>query len=382
MYALGHTGEVRKDMIYELLNQLKANNAELFIYEHTLREIINNLLACKEKVRNRKSGFGEGKFTIEHFSSLSGSVSRIDEAIEDLEQNINDLDIRIFEDNLFSKSNHSNVIEDTEFRKLLSQNMGNSQHKEESIEADYNSILMTKMIRNNKISKFLHSSKAIFITKSKVLVYQTYKYFRETVPYIPTAMTYNQLSTRLLLLNGVKSSEFPMSIIMETCYATVFPSDSVWNEYINMLNEKLDNREINKVDYVRYRTRNTIQRDIRYREELGNDNEVIAANFDEIIKDHDEKEREEKQKELLHQQELHKKIVSEKAMEIANRDKKIKEHEDKEKEREKRIDDLKKEFGNQYDIKHKILDMILYIIIGLEILINILNIMLIDICNV
>ncbi len=331
MYALGYTGDLRKEIALELINKLKENNAKIKIYEHNIQEIRNNLYACKKIIDKKETAYGEGKFTVEYFMNLPYSLTAIDDAIYNVEEELEKISIETENNDLYVEKNYNKVEDEKVFLDKLKEKMEGETHGFQSVETDFKSVMYTKIIRGKQKSKNLKEAKAIFITKNRVLSYVSSKFFKEYEPYIPTVITHCKLSTRLILLNGILKPELPINIVLERCYASVFPSDDTWKNFIKYINEKLDKGEIEDVDYIKLRSRDTIRNDIK-RLEI-KESSITAASFDEIIKDDKERQK----KEFIEQQEKQKREFEEKQNSQQEKHKEEMEQNEKEKNELERL---------------------------------------------
>jgi len=255
IYALGYSGKLRKQLADELINQLKSLNAEVLCYEHSLREIWDSLIACEQIIKCNGAGYGAIRFTVEYFLSQPDSLSKIYLAGTNLEQDIEQkARIKIFKNSLYEEVNKEPFIDEEELASKLADEMDIAENDIERAEADAKSINLTNYLRGNKKITELSDAKAIFVTKNRLVVKVSSNYLGERQFEVPTTFHYSTLSALLLLSNEIQKPDLPLTIIIENCYAAVAPSNTLWKAYIQKLNEKRENGEINDIDYLKYRS--------------------------------------------------------------------------------------------------------------------------------
>jgi hypothetical protein len=256
IYALGYAGELRKQLADELINQIKTLKAEVYCFEHSLREIRDILTACDCIIKNRLPGVGAIRFTVEYFLSKPDPLTQIYLAGINLESDIEDnAKIKIFKDSLYELEDKSFFIDEKELTEKIADGMIVEDQDYERAAADAKSINLTNYLRENKKNiTELSDAKAIFVTKNRMVVKVSADYLGESRFEIPTTFHYTTLTALLLLSYEINEPKLPLVFIIENCYAAVAPGNSLWASYIKKLNKSYEEGEMSKVDYFKFRS--------------------------------------------------------------------------------------------------------------------------------
>src|SRR5690554_4002667 len=314
IYALGYSNEIRGELANEIISQLRKRNAQLYCFEHTVTEIINILSACENVIRQRKAGYGQGRFTVEYFLSLDNSITRINEAIVNLREDIqNKLGINIYPKSLYESKDLTPFIDEKGLVEFLNRMMRVEEDDTQRVEFDAKSITLTAYLRNGVNPTNLSEAKAIFVTHNRYLVYCSSKYLNETTQIISTTMPYSQLSTLLLLTDAICCPNLPLTFVVENCYAAICPTDLQWKQYIDDLNAKYEEKQIGDRDYLRYRSMKIIHFPLTQRIISGS---VTALSLEEILRAEEEQKKKEEEKIRSEEKELAQKEI--KALEKTN----------------------------------------------------------------
>lgn len=255
IYALGYAGEIRKQLAVELISQLKKRHAQIYCYEHSLREIMDILSACEHIIIERGSGFGAMRYTVEHFLSQPDSLTEISLAAQNLRNDIEEnAGIGLFEELLYESQDRNPFLSESELAILIAKEMHIETTNQERAEADAKSINLTSYLRNGVCANELADAKAVFITQNWLLAKISSKFLNENQFIIPATFHYSNFSTLLLLSDEVTEPNLPLIIVIENCYAAVAPSDAQWKVYIEKLNNKKDEGKIADIDYLKFRS--------------------------------------------------------------------------------------------------------------------------------
>ncbi|MBA2133994.1 hypothetical protein [Capillibacterium thermochitinicola] len=307
IYALGYNNEIREELANEIISQLRKRNAQLYCFEHTVTEIINILSACEKVIRQRKAGYGQGRFTVEYFLSQDNSITRINEAIVNLREDIqNKLGINIYPKSLYESKDLTPFIDEKGLVEYLKSMMRVAEDDTQRVEFDAKSITLTAYLRNGVNPTNLNEAKAIFVTHNRYLAYCSSKYLNETTQIISTTMPYSQLSTLLLLTDAISCPNLPLTIVVENCYAAICPTDLQWEQYINDLNAKYEEKQIGDRDYLRYRSMKIIRFPLTQKIISGS---VTALSLEEILKAEEEQKKKEEEKIRSEEKELAQKKI-------------------------------------------------------------------------
>lgn len=313
MYAMGYSGEIRKNLASELIHKLKSLNAKLYCFEHTVAEILRNLSVCENIILNRKSGYGQAKHTVEYFYSLGNSISAINIACTNLRENITaETGIEIFEETIYESDDKTRFIDEKSLAKRIIDDMRYTEDEEERAYTDAKSINQTTYLRKNKTTNDLSNAHSIFVTTNGFLAYISSKFLNEPETIIPTTFQHTKLSTLLTLSNNIEELDLPLAMIVEKCYAATCPPDNEWRKYIESLNNKLETGEICDRDYLRFRSmRYASQAKVTFF-----DTNIGALSIDEVIK-FDKDQRDNEKEKVREEERLQaKKLIDKEAIKV------------------------------------------------------------------
>lgn len=268
---LGINGEQRTQLSEEILNQLKADKANIYILQTTLNEVLNNLENCKYTLK-KGNGISQSlsvRMCVENnikpedleqmiadFSAKMETLGIAENQVPDYE----DYDLVVNEEELFDtilESYEKINRADKKQRKLEVIKANLPDHIEKTIRRDVKVLSGIYRFRKGKIPISIKDSKAIFITTSSSLAFASRVYenkLNERKNTIPTCFTDIFLSTLIWIQNPVLAENINKKRILSDCYAGISPSEDLIKQYETELKKLKENGRINNTTYLTLRT--------------------------------------------------------------------------------------------------------------------------------
>lgn len=281
MYAMGYSGAERQLPCKELLDLLKANEAELFCFERNITEVIGILTWSKHHLNSGKDSHN----TISYFREKGIKEEDIDLIISDLENSIeSQLGIIVSPDIDYDHEDYSNVIDYNGFLEFLSKNI--SYNKDVSLDNDVEAVGSIMRLRKRKQPTNIEDCGAIFVTTNNTLAKKTKEYFisQKNIG-IPPVLTDSVITNLVWLKNPQLHPNLPSLKLVADCLAAVNPSDRLWNKYIDKLELLIASSELidkNKIVTLRYLPE---AKKILMDKTMGDENAITEGTASEILKE-------------------------------------------------------------------------------------------------
>lgn len=280
IYALGFSGEARKEPCSELLLMLKESRAILRCFRHNVDEIIGILEWCK---KNLATSHADIHGTISNFIEKGYNSSDIERIIYTIDEEIQEkLNIRIFEEPPFDK--HEFIISEDELTTHLSSKI--KYLRKNALEKDVQSTSAIMRLRKGKKSFHIEDSRALFVTTNYNFAQSVRGFFfNEELPKIIPPVLHDSVITNLVWLkNPNKAPNLPSKKLMADCYAAAAPKEHLWERYIETLNiyEKTGDITDKDLAVLRY-TQGA--KELLVEKTLGEEDAVTIGTVQEILKE-------------------------------------------------------------------------------------------------
>ena len=296
IYALGYAGEIRKNMVNELIAQLSEHDAKIYCFEHTLVEIRNILTSCEHLIISNSSGTGAIRYSVEYFVAQPNTITEIGEASINLEQNINKLtSIKVFKEKLYERDNKEFFVDEHILAEKLSKEMGNNDESHTRACFDAQSVNLVNYLRYGTKPLSVPESRALFVTQTRTLEHVATNFLNHKNYETPVVWHYCDLSTWLFACTENKQPDLQLAIILENCYSALAPSDKEWNKYIEDLNKRVEEGKIQEVDYLRLRSMKVVTKAVVHN--AVNCSAMILS-LDEVIKLDEERKKKEVEEQI------------------------------------------------------------------------------------
>ncbi|MEI4827983.1 hypothetical protein WAX78_00645 [Bacillus sp. FJAT-53711] len=280
IYALGFSGEARKEPCSELLLMLKESKAILQCFRHNVDEIIGILEWCKN---NLTASHADIHGTISNFLGKGYSSSDVERIIYNIDEEIQgNLKIKIIEEPPFDK--HEFVISEEELTTFLSSRV--KYLRENALAKDVQSTSAIMRLRRGKKSFHIEDSRAFFVTTNYNFAQSVHEFFfNEELPKLIPPVLHDSVITNLVWLkNPSKAPNLPSKRLMADCYAAVAPKEHLWERYIETLNiyEKTGDITYQDLAILRY-TQGA--KELLVEKTLGEEDAVTIGTVQEILKE-------------------------------------------------------------------------------------------------
>jgi len=253
----GYYGEFIKNEYLFLLKCWKNQGANIFVYEHTVKEIEHVLMVSSRWVENPDIDISKSSMVTLHFRSCGMTKQDVESELVLIEKNLEQLNINIFSMNvepLDMFSENEDIIKNRIIEAYTERKYPNFNHEFEDaqyVEYDVKSIFYTYLIRaNNTITK-LSDAKAIFVTNnhgiiSAVTRYHTERYKQTLVPVIKD--TY--IGMIVVANNLLESKDYVRSNLIAMCYSAYKPSSAIRKTYVDQVNKLKETNRIDNDDFI------------------------------------------------------------------------------------------------------------------------------------
>lgn len=226
LFALGYAGEERREARSQLLKLLYSANADLFVFEHTLRECRSALMACAEVLeRGQTRGYGPSMaFFLDE--GIAGSDVRL--FAGRLEQDLEALNVKVV-----PKPEYDSDYQVDEASLEAALRTGVGYRDDRPLQRDVDSISAIMRLRKGRRTKAVEDSRAIFVTTNQTLVRAANEHLRteENIGAVAPCIGDYTLTSILWLKYPVVAPGLPRQRLLADCYAATEPSDTLWRKY-------------------------------------------------------------------------------------------------------------------------------------------------------
>ncbi len=226
---LGFQGEELSAPAMELVALLRDLGARLACFERTLSELRGVLQGAQF--------FGTGKQTAvsDHFRANGLKRSDVDLLIAALPQSLRSRNIEVVS---FPSYSERTSVDETAFRKILEKTV--RYQSDSTMQHDLDAIVAVHRLRGGGTQPILEESKAIFLTTNTNLVKASRLFFHtEHDGYSwPHVITDAVFSTLVWLKRPLQAPDLPRKQIMADCYAALRPPPSLWNQWLNEIEQE------------------------------------------------------------------------------------------------------------------------------------------------
>lgn len=246
--VLGLTVKDERVAYEEMLDLLYELNANIYFFEHSLRELRGILNAASHALSNPQYQRGSQADAIEYFIRNGYSSSDVEFILARLEHYLRNHHIRILPNPSFEAST---TIDEEKLGELLMDRVGYNQEK--TMQHDLRAISSIFTLRDGSFPQNIESCKAIFVTSNTPLVRTTVDFFckeyGEQASMVPLLLPYHTISTLAWLKKPMAAPDLPENIVSATCYAALNPPDMLWRMYLEEVEELSNGQRITDEDY-------------------------------------------------------------------------------------------------------------------------------------
>lgn len=290
---IGLSGKFKEDAFEELLNMLKADQANLKILETTRGEvdtILSNSLAMLEKGEDNIN-IEKAPIAVKHCLDNGISASDLEMKIAGLEETLSNHGI--------TKSKVPDYMESKDFQideellkqtiidtyKIHSPDFVLTQSKDRTIDRDVKVLSGIYRFRRGFKPRSIRESKDLFVTSNTSLAYASRLYEQnqdKDTKVVPSCLTDVFIGTVLWLQSPQKVIELNEKKFIADCYAAKQPSETLIKTYIAEVEKLRQNKRINQEEYYLLRSHQTA---IKLLEEktMGDPDEITGETIGDII---------------------------------------------------------------------------------------------------
>ncbi|WP_157264595.1 hypothetical protein [Paenibacillus oryzisoli] len=251
LFALGYTGDSRREPSEELLNLLYETGADLKCFRHTVSEVRAIIEGCASDLggsgrsQNDLSGFSLESF--EHFILRGKSESDVRLLAAKIETNLEHLRIKVVDTPNYD--DHLSVNDEKGLEEAIQTKI--TYRIKSSLTRDVKSISSIYRLRGNKPFYSLEDCRALFVTTNHRLVRAANEHFykenREEAT--PPLITDTDLTNLLWLKKPTKAPNLARKMIIANCYAALQPAENLWKKYLQEIEKLKSDKTITNDDY-------------------------------------------------------------------------------------------------------------------------------------
>ena len=265
---IGLSGKFKEDAFEELLNMLKADEANLKILETTRGEvdtILSNALAVLEKGEDNIN-IEKAPIAVRHCLDNGITASDLEMKIAGLEETLKDHGIGKSKVPDFMKSKDFQIDEEIlkqtiiDTYKTHSPDFVLTQSKDRTIDRDVKVLAGIYRFRRGFKPRSIRESKDLFVTSNTSLAYASrlYEQKQDKDPkVIPSCLTDVFIGTVLWLQTPQKVIELNEKKFIADCYAAKQPSEALIRTYMTEVDKLRQNKRINQEEYYLLRSHQT-----------------------------------------------------------------------------------------------------------------------------
>lgn len=250
---IGYDGNNKTFAYKELISSLNEQKANLYIFQHTYDEVLVILSGCLEWINNPNYDPSKANAVLIHFYEQGYSKSDVELKIQNLEKDLVNHGIRIFQLSpqplINEKDLMSLIINLYKEKDPYFDEIG----KDNTIYRDVKSISYIYQLRNGQRPVGIRSAKFIFLTTNSTLAYATRQFeireFGTEIFTIPATLTDVFIGTLVWLQTPTSISTMNQKII--SCgFAALHPSRQMIKKLVSEAKILKENGQISEDDFV------------------------------------------------------------------------------------------------------------------------------------
>lgn len=247
--ALGHLGPELAGPANELLELLRQHGASVACFDKTVAELRGVILQVGRQLGTRAPR-GDGD-VLTYFSQQGWRRADVELIAAGLEAELKRLGFRVLAAPAYDCRSD---INEQELEAVLAAEV--RYHREQALHHDLNALTAIDRLRRGRHQPILENCRAIFVTTNTNLVRAARKYFAGDFDGFswPPAILDTDLATLLWLKQPMKAPALPQKQIMADCYATLRPSQAVWDRWMDEVarTEAAGTYSDEHLDYIRF----------------------------------------------------------------------------------------------------------------------------------
>jgi len=246
--VLGLTASDERAYYDEMIDLLYELNAQIYCFEHTLREIRGVLHAASTALSRPNMLRYSRADAIEYFIRAGSTSSDVELILARLENHLANHHIRILPNPPYEDAT---TIDEEILGQLLMERVG-YQH-ERTMEHDLRAIACIFALRSGSFPQNIERCKAIFVTNNIEVVKTSMDFFRsqygEASSFVPLVLPDHIVATLAWLKKPQRAPDLPEKILAANCYAALNPPDRLWRLYLQEIESLAETGEISEEDY-------------------------------------------------------------------------------------------------------------------------------------
>lgn len=285
---LGLEGEFYKESYCGIIDILKENNCELYVFPHTYDEIINILETAKQNLNNTTEISSEVQ---KYFCKNNNTVGDIVLLIATLDKRLNGLGIYISKVSYDNTSNKNQIDEQELYNSIIDvySNRKNFDEKAKSdmIWNDVKSMALVYRDLNLVRAYSIQTLKDVFITTNKGLAYAC-KNFNKSLGKkdgaIAPCMTDIFLGTILWIQNPIRYDNYNEKQILASCYSSIKLDNKSLTKFLREAENLKNKQKITNEEYMLMRDYDVIK-DMLSDKIMGNSDNIDEKTTYEVIQE-------------------------------------------------------------------------------------------------
>lgn len=288
----GVEGDVRKTVCADLLENLRGQGAELFLFRHTRDEIMEILNNCHIWIQNPHYDPSRASLACRHFMESGAKKSDVQRCIDSLDQLLTDYDIneidpptsvadvryQIDEEKLQKNINTTYARFDPLFEEL---------EKEETILRDIRSIAAIHRLRRGNRPASIRKAGHVFVTANSGLAWASRRFEMSEWGnqfFIPVCLTEVFVGTLVWLQAPVQVAAMDERKFIAQCYASLQPSRVLLKRFVDQVEKLRQEERIDEEACFLLRT-STVAREMLSEKTMGDPNRVTHKTPVEILEE-------------------------------------------------------------------------------------------------
>jgi len=246
--VLGLTVKDEQKLYEEMIDLLYELNANIYCFEHSLREI-RGVLHAASLALSRPSMLRDSRAdSIEFFIRNGSKSSDVEFILAKLENYLVNHHIRIIPN---PPCEPASTIDEEGLGNLLMDRIGYGQKK--TMEHDLKAIACIFTLRGGSFPQTLEQCQAIFVTDNIPLVRTTLGFFKQQygdeATRVPLCIPHHTISTLAWLKKPLRKPDIPNRMLSATCYAALNPPEMLWRIYLEEIEHLSEDGHISEDDY-------------------------------------------------------------------------------------------------------------------------------------
>jgi len=286
---LGVEGEDFQKVYVNLLDELKKQGVNLFVFRHTYNEVMLILNNSLDWISNLNYDASKASITLRYFKAQGYKESDIQMFINSIDKTLAQYGIEVTEIPEFGKDVEYQINEKKLYDTIIETYNNNFYgveytEKEDSIQRDIKSISAIYRLRKGAKPQNIKQAKNIFMTTNSGLAFANKKFENEEYGknfYIPTCATDTFVGTLIWLRNPQKFIEISKRKLIANIYSALQPKEKFLRLYLSEIKKFENDKKITEDDYILLRDSH-VARQMLMEETLGDPDSFSSKTLIEI----------------------------------------------------------------------------------------------------